>query len=462
MGKPLTVERRNALRAAAASGNRETYYKLLVDYEYDYGKLALEVAYKRGINGAVANEYMLSVARKNGVSFSDQRLEAFSIALMQADWAARESLGVNSTRDLNRGEYRGFHVKTLEFFGLPPEAWTAETALKLAGSAAASDAMWQSMVDAQSFIPQVVNGGNVFFATASRNRLYLNYVIAEFGNGPGVRMTPASSAAAVLYAFKKGWWGETATERAAAEWTSHMTSTGVLTAVVRKGGTQAVEELLNVRLSKQVRGVLTRAISPLRVGGISGMKTSFNLHPPIQDRIVPDADGNPVGVSKGYYDYRGEWVELSRTVTLFSRDKDGKVLRDANRVAIEIGRQDSNPSGRLNVETTYNNRGEIVDTALRYPGNPIGIQFADAGGVIGQQLGYRLAGSNKLTGIVASATLQTLGHNLGEALDAVAFGGPKEIGNNVNKAFADIGDEFLTNLKSAGHLQKPLAFERVI
>jgi hypothetical protein len=35
MGKPLTVERRNALRAAAASGNRETYYKLLVDYGYD-------------------------------------------------------------------------------------------------------------------------------------------------------------------------------------------------------------------------------------------------------------------------------------------------------------------------------------------------------------------------------------------------------------------------------------------
>jgi hypothetical protein len=75
MGKPLTVERRNALRAAAASGNRETYYKLLVDYGYDYGKLALEVAYKRNINGAVANEYMLSVARKNGVSFSDQRLQ---------------------------------------------------------------------------------------------------------------------------------------------------------------------------------------------------------------------------------------------------------------------------------------------------------------------------------------------------------------------------------------------------
>jgi len=35
MGKPLTVERRNALKAAAASGNRETYYKLLVDYGYD-------------------------------------------------------------------------------------------------------------------------------------------------------------------------------------------------------------------------------------------------------------------------------------------------------------------------------------------------------------------------------------------------------------------------------------------
>lgn len=110
-----------------------------------------------------------------------------------------------------------------------------------------------------------------------------------------------------------------------------------------------------------------------------------------------------------------------------------------------------NFSGKLEVTTEYEADGKTVkNTALRFGDKPNMVNFSDAAGILGDNLGYRLAGGNKLTGTIYSATLKTLGQNLGEALDAVVFGNPADVSKNIDAAFKDIGNEFLTNLKTAG------------
>ncbi len=87
-------------------------------------------------------------------------------------------------------------------------------------------------------------------------------------------------------------------------------------------------------------------------------------------------------------------------------------------------------------------------TTIRVANSPI--DFVDAGAVIGSTLGRYLAGDNELVGIVASATLQTLGANLGDVLNTLAFDGGINTSGNVNAAFGGMDIEFVQNLKAAG------------
>ncbi|MFM7854606.1 MAG: hypothetical protein ACKO96_22445, partial [Flammeovirgaceae bacterium] len=90
----------------------------------------------------------------------------------------------------------------------------------------------------------------------------------------------------------------------------------------------------------------------------------------------------------------------------------------------------------------------VLDSDIRILNNPVGIEFSQAGSILGQQIGFRLANGNALTGVVLSAALKTLGDNLGDLLDGVVGG--QSIKNTVNDAFAATGSEFFSNLKSAG------------
>ncbi|MFM6829070.1 MAG: cadherin domain-containing protein [Novosphingobium sp.] len=94
-------------------------------------------------------------------------------------------------------------------------------------------------------------------------------------------------------------------------------------------------------------------------------------------------------------------------------------------------------------------------TVIKRPGEPLkisnsknilGIDFGDAGALIGQQLGFRLAGGDKLTGALYSATLQTLGGALGDVLDSEIF----SKGSQTKKIISNLDDSFVSNLKSAG------------
>jgi Ca2+-binding RTX toxin-like protein len=101
----------------------------------------------------------------------------------------------------------------------------------------------------------------------------------------------------------------------------------------------------------------------------------------------------------------------------------------------------------ITIKTTYKN-GKPYSTDVRINNNPIGVEFSDAGSALGEILGYRIAGDNKIAGIVASATLKTIGDNLGDVLDGVVGGQTAK--SAVESAFATTGQEFLANLKSAG------------
>lgn len=108
-------------------------------------------------------------------------------------------------------------------------------------------------------------------------------------------------------------------------------------------------------------------------------------------------------------------------------------------------------SGDLEVRVKYSADGKsVVDTELHILGNRAAVQFRDAGAALGNVLGTRIAAGNALTGTLASATLRTIGQNFGEAVDSAAFGHPGDLKKNIDLAFEDLGQEFVSNLKAAG------------
>lgn len=149
--------------------------------------------------------------------------------------------------------------------------------------------------------------------------------------------------------------------------------------------------------------------------------------------FVPEGIDVTIIRGKPYYTDR----DGQETRFIIKKDAEGNSYIDA---AIS-GNDDMNvirrflPDGRL-IATDFNSRTFV------------GLDFANAGGIIGSQLGYRLANGDVLTGIVASAALKTLGDNLGDSLDR-AIGG-KSIGDALEGGFEAFGQEFVANLKSAG------------
>jgi Ca2+-binding RTX toxin-like protein len=104
--------------------------------------------------------------------------------------------------------------------------------------------------------------------------------------------------------------------------------------------------------------------------------------------------------------------------------------------------------GNLTVFRGTDNDGHVTSSEIFINNNLVGVEFSQAGSILGAQLGYRLADGNELTGIVYSAALQTIGNNIGDFLDGVINGQP--VTRSLDDAFAAIGREFITNLKSAG------------
>lgn len=87
---------------------------------------------------------------------------------------------------------------------------------------------------------------------------------------------------------------------------------------------------------------------------------------------------------------------------------------------------------------------------IRVKDAPAGLDFVDAGEVIGDILGSRLAKGNRLVGVLYSAGLKTLGSNLGDALNATLFGSTIDKEDIVETVFYGLDRELVQNLKAAG------------
>lgn len=143
----------------------------------------------------------------------------------------------------------------------------------------------------------------------------------------------------------------------------------------------------------------------------------------------------------------GQFVVDSKVrIAKVSYDKDGKVIGTSVFDGIYNDSQGKEKAG-VTVETTFSN-GKPVNTDIKINNNPVGIEFSQAGAILGQQLGMRLANGNALTGVVYSAVLKTVGDSLGDVLDGIV--GKQSLNNAVDDAFSTFGSEFLSNLKAAG------------
>jgi len=117
--------------------------------------------------------------------------------------------------------------------------------------------------------------------------------------------------------------------------------------------------------------------------------------------------------------------------------RDGRPVPVVNSV-IYVG------AGSTVVKTIQN--GDVVSTDILINNNLFPIDYSDVFGILGQQLGYVIDGG--VAGIVASAALQTLGNNLGDALDDLI--GRESVGQSLEDAFSAFPQEIVDNLKSAG------------
>jgi Ca2+-binding RTX toxin-like protein len=142
-----------------------------------------------------------------------------------------------------------------------------------------------------------------------------------------------------------------------------------------------------------------------------------------------------ITLPRGFKQGEEGWTDAFGRAVILTLDGSARVV---GTTAVEAG---------VTVTKTFDGQGNETSSKIKIRAGEL-INFTNAGSILGQQLGYMFAGDNKLAGVVASATLQTVGHSLGEILDGAISG--HSIDEIVHSAFDDLGPTFLANLKSAG------------
>ncbi len=132
---------------------------------------------------------------------------------------------------------------------------------------------------------------------------------------------------------------------------------------------------------------------------------------------------------------------------ILDRNADSQLVKTVERVRAD---------GTLQTEqeTTFAGDIKIIKdehgiVSIRAKDSPIGLDFVNAGEVIGNVLGSHLAGGDKLAGIVLSATLKTVGSNIGDLLNGLILGDSATHKQVVSVALDGVGPEFLNNLRGS-------------
>ncbi|MGV3555286.1 MAG: Ig-like domain-containing protein [Croceibacterium sp.] len=167
-----------------------------------------------------------------------------------------------------------------------------------------------------------------------------------------------------------------------------------------------------------------------------------------RDRVDPDGEWYGFQV---YTVVDGKEQVIESYELIIERDEAGNIKRRADGTYNILGRRTVQDG--LGVEQMFApGTDEVISNNILIPGNPIGVDFSAAGGILGSIIGRRLF-SGDITGTISSAVFQTAGDNLGDVLDGLLFSSNGEangLGEVLEFAFGEFPSELLTNLKSAG------------
>lgn len=174
-----------------------------------------------------------------------------------------------------------------------------------------------------------------------------------------------------------------------------------------------------------------------------------------------------IATRKTNVDANGNVVSEDRVVRIqndLGLNENTRPLRDSSGAVI-LG-NDNKPivavrlSGKNNTVRTFVEGPLKGITRFELPGAPLGVDFGDAGAILGNILGKQIAGDNKLARAATSATLKTVLRSLGEVIDGTAIGAS---GDEFKKVTASFGKELQRNLttKFAGTVSSIIVKELV-
>ena len=139
-------------------------------------------------------------------------------------------------------------------------------------------------------------------------------------------------------------------------------------------------------------------------------------------------------------------LALQSDTDILRKDSAGRILT-RNGFAIRDGSRERSGENGVVYQYVSGPMAGITRIKVDSDQTPLGIQFDDAGRMLGNLLGNVIAGDNKVVGVVASATLSTIGGTLGGLANAALSGSPTE---HVNKLLESFDDELLLSLQTKG------------
>ncbi|WP_141755146.1 galactose-binding domain-containing protein [Burkholderia plantarii] len=124
------------LRGMISAGDLAGFYGYMANLGYNYAYLAGGLVTGGGFSGAAAINYMLSVAHKDGVAFSEAQIPDLEKNMAFGWLDALEQVATKNgvvDADLGYEDTLNFHVAVFKQFGLGKEAWTLTTPGEILG-----------------------------------------------------------------------------------------------------------------------------------------------------------------------------------------------------------------------------------------------------------------------------------------------------------------------------------------
>lgn len=171
---------------------------------------------------------------------------------------------------------------------------------------------------------------------------------------------------------------------------------------------------------------------------------------------VKNVKKNDLNLSSNELSLSSEDVQLELPVVIIDAsyvdDEGFTVFSDGKRIRRTI---EDPKTGEFTTEDSELDKDFTVttkdgNTEIRIDNNPLPFDFSDIGGALGAQLGARIAAKEGFVGrTISSAFFQTLGNNLGDAVDELVGGG-SSVSKAIGDGFQSFPTEFVANLRSAG------------